>query len=128
MLVPEINLTPQLVARFGARFPQARIVSLHSGLNETERAVGWLAARGGEADIVLGTRLAVFTPPPKLGLVIVDEEHDPSYKQQDGLRYSARDVAVYRANQRNVPIVLIRPRRVSRAGVTCRWAATACSS
>ncbi len=106
VLVPEINLTPQLVARFGARFPQARIVSLHSGLNETERAVGWLAACGGEADIVLGTRLAVFTPLPKLGLVIVDEEHDPSYKQQDGLRYSARDVAVYRANQRNVPIVL----------------------
>lgn len=106
VLVPEINLTPQLVGRFGSRFPQARIVSLHSGLNETERAVGWLAACTGEADIVLGTRLAVFTPMPRLGLVIVDEEHDASYKQQDGLRYSARDVAVYRANQRSVPIVL----------------------
>lgn len=106
VLVPEINLTPQLVGRFGARFPQAHIVSLHSGLNETERAVGWLAACSGSADIVLGTRLAVFTPMPRLGLIIVDEEHDASYKQQEGLRYSARDVAVYRANQRGVPIVL----------------------
>lgn len=106
VLVPEINLTPQLVGRFGARFPQARIISLHSGLNETERAVGWLAACKGEADIVLGTRLAVFTPMPRLGLIIVDEEHDASYKQQDGLRYSARDVAVYRASQAGIPVVL----------------------
>jgi len=106
VLVPEINLTPQLVERFCARFPAARIVSLHSGLNETERAVGWLAAQAGEADIVLGTRLSVFTPMPALGLIVVDEEHDASYKQQDGLRYSARDVAVYRANQAQIPIVL----------------------
>ena len=106
MLVPEINLTPQLVARFCARFPQAQIVSLHSGLNETERAQGWLAASRSEAQIVLGTRLAVFTPLPKLGLIVVDEEHDTSYKQQEGLRYSARDVAVYRAHQRQVPVVL----------------------
>ena len=106
VLVPEINLTPQLVARFFARFPHSKIVSLHSGLNETERALGWLAACRGEADIVLGTRLAVFTPLPRLGLIVVDEEHDSSYKQQEGLRYSARDVAVYRANQRDVPIVL----------------------
>lgn len=106
VLVPEINLTPQLVARFFARFPSSRIVSLHSGLNETERALGWLAACHGDADIVLGTRLAVFTPLPRLGLIVVDEEHDSSYKQQEGLRYSARDVAVYRANQRDVPIVL----------------------
>lgn len=106
VLVPEINLTPQLVARFCARFPQAQIVSLHSGLNETERAQGWLAASRSEAQIVLGTRLAVFTPLPKLGLIVVDEEHDTSYKQQEGLRYSARDVAVYRAHQRQVPVVL----------------------
>ncbi|MDR3410124.1 MAG: primosomal protein N' [Formivibrio sp.] len=106
VLVPEINLTPQLVDRFRARFPAARIVSLHSGLNETERAIGWLAAQSGEADIVLGTRLAVFTPMPNLALIVVDEEHDSSYKQQDGLRYSARDVAVYRANQAQIPIIL----------------------
>lgn len=106
VLVPEINLTPQLVDRFYSRFPQARIVSLHSGLNETERAVGWLAAQSGEADIVLGTRLSVFAPLPRLGLIVVDEEHDPSYKQQDGLRYSARDVAVYRANQARIPVLL----------------------
>ncbi len=106
VLVPEINLTPQLVTRFCARFPDAHIVSLHSGLNETQRAVGWLAACNGEADIVLGTRLAVFTPMPRLGLIVVDEEHDASYKQQEGLRYSARDVAVYRASQRSVPVVL----------------------
>lgn len=106
ILVPEINLTPQLEASFRARFPRATIVSLHSRLNDTERAVGWLAAMRGEADIVLGTRLAVFTPMPRLGLVVVDEEHDASYKQQDGLRYSARDVAVYRANQEGVPVVL----------------------
>lgn len=106
VLVPEINLTPQLVSRFYARFPQAKIVNLHSGLNETERAVAWLAAQAGEADIVLGTRLSVFTPMPRLGMIVVDEEHDSSYKQQDGLRYSARDVAVYRANQANIPIVL----------------------
>lgn len=106
VLVPEINLTPQLVSRFCARFPAARIVSLHSGLNETERAVGWLAACRGEADIVLGTRLAIFTPLPRLDLIVVDEEHDMSYKQQEGLRYSARDVAVYRASQCRIPVVL----------------------
>ncbi len=106
VLIPEINLTPQLEGRFRARFPGVRMAALHSGLNNTERAVNWLAALRGEAQIVLGTRLAVFTPLPKLGLIVVDEEHDPSFKQQEGLRYSARDVAVYRARQANVPIVL----------------------
>ena len=106
VLIPEINLTPQLEGRFRARFPGVPMAALHSGLNDTERAVNWLSALRGEAKIVLGTRLAVFTPLPQLGMMIVDEEHDPSFKQQEGLRYSARDVAVYRARQAKVPIVL----------------------
>ncbi|AZN35940.1 primosomal protein N' [Iodobacter ciconiae] len=106
VLVPEINLTPQLEARFRARFPTARIVALHSGLSDKERVLNWLSASRGEAHIVLGTRLAVFTPMPRLGMIVVDEEHDASFKQQEGLRYSARDAAVYRAHQRQVPIVL----------------------
>lgn len=106
LLVPEINLTPQLENYFRSRFPDVDLVSLHSGLADGERAQNWLKAQSGEARIVLGTRLAVFTPLPKLSLILVDEEHDPSFKQQDGLRYSARDVAIFRANQRGVPIVL----------------------
>jgi len=106
LLVPEINLTPQLENYFRNRFPDTELVSLHSGLNDGERASKWLRAQSGLARIVLGTRLAVFTPLPKLGLILVDEEHDSSFKQQDGLRYSARDVAIFRANQRGVPIVL----------------------
>ncbi len=106
MLVPEINLTPQLENYFRSRFPDAELVSLHSGLNDGERTQNWLRAQTGRASIVLGTRLAVFTPLPQLALIIVDEEHDSSFKQQDGLRYSARDVAIFRANQRSVPIVL----------------------
>ena len=106
VLVPEINLTPQLIERFRARFPGLPMVSLHSGLNDTERASHWLSAQRGDARIVLGTRLAVFTPLPALGMIVVDEEHDGSFKQQDGLRYSARDVAIYRARQQQVPIVL----------------------
>ena len=106
VLVPEINLTPQLIERFRCRFPGLEMVSLHSGLNDTERASHWLSAQRGEARIVLGTRLAVFTPLPALGLIVVDEEHDSSFKQQDGLRYSARDVAIYRARQQAVPVVL----------------------
>jgi primosomal protein N' (replication factor Y) len=106
LLVPEINLTPQLESYFRSRFPDVELVSLHSGLADGERAFHWLKAQSGEARIILGTRLAVFTPLPKLSLILVDEEHDSSFKQQDGLRYSARDVAVFRANQRNVPIVL----------------------
>ena len=106
LLVPEINLTPQLENYFRSRFPDAELVSLHSGLGDGERTQNWLRAQSGSARIVLGTRLAVFTPLPQLALVIVDEEHDASFKQQDGLRYSARDVAIFRANQRGVPIVL----------------------
>jgi primosomal protein N' (replication factor Y) len=106
LLVPEIALTPQLEALVAARFPGTRAASLHSGLNEGERYAHWLAAHAGRARIVLGTRLAVFTPMPELGIIIVDEEHDASFKQAEGFRYSARDVAVVRARQRGVPIVL----------------------
>jgi len=106
LLVPEINLTPQLEYYFRSRFPDTELVSLHSGLSDGARAQNWLRAQSGQARIVLGTRLAVFTPLPQLALVIVDEEHDASFKQQDGLRYSARDVAIFRASQRGVPIVL----------------------
>ncbi|MEQ1813355.1 MAG: primosomal protein N', partial [Candidatus Nitrotoga sp.] len=106
LLVPEINLTPQMENYFRQRLPNVAITSLHSGLNDNQRAQNWLEAQSGRARIVLGTRLAVFTPLPQLALLIVDEEHDTSFKQQDGLRYSARDVAIFRASQRAVPIVL----------------------
>ena len=106
LLVPEISLTPQLEATVRGRFPHLEVVSLHSGLNETERLKHWIAAQSGAARIVLGTRLAVFAPLPQLGLIVVDEEHDASFKQSDGFRYSARDLAVVRARQRGVPIVL----------------------
>ncbi len=106
ILVPEISLTPQLEARFYARFPNVAIVSLHSGLGSSERYRAWRGAAEGSVDIVLGTRLAVFTELPRLGLIIVDEEHDASFKQQEGLRYSARDLAVFRASAANVPVVL----------------------
>ncbi|MGZ9066936.1 MAG: primosomal protein N' [Burkholderiales bacterium] len=105
-LVPEINLTPQLEGSVRRRANAARVVSLHSGLADGERARNWVIAQRGDADIVLGTRLAVFTPLPRLGLIVVDEEHDTSFKQQEGLRYSARDVAIMRAKQNDVPIVL----------------------
>jgi len=106
VLVPEINLTPQLEERFAARFPGRRMVSLHSALTPAQRLANWLAAHRGQAELVLGTRLAIFCPLPRLGLIVVDEEHDPSYKQQDGARYSARDLAVYRGRLENVPVVL----------------------
>ncbi len=106
MMVPEINLTPQLESRVAERFPQQVIVSLHSGLPPAQRLRNWMLAHLGLADIVLGTRLAVFTPMPRLGLIVVDEEHDPSYKQQDGARYSARDLAVYRGHQEQVLTLL----------------------
>ncbi len=106
VLVPEINLTPQLEARFAARFPQHRLVSLHSGLTPVQRLRNWLLAHLGHADIVLGTRMGVFAPLPRLGLIVVDEEHDPSYKQQEGARYSARDLAVYRGHLERVPVIL----------------------
>ena len=106
LLVPEINLTPQLEARVRARFPTHRIAVLHSGIAESERTLSWIAAMHGDADIVLGTRLAIFTPMPRLGAILVDEEHDASYKQQEGIRYSARDLAVWRARQRAIPVML----------------------
>ena len=100
VMVPEINLTPQLEARFQARFAhlgKERVVALHSGLTPAQRLKSWLAAHAGQARLVLGTRMAVFASMPHLRLLVVDEEHDPSYKQQEGARYSARDLAVYRA-------------------------------
>ena len=106
LLVPEINLTPQLVARVEAALPHARTVTLHSGLPDGERRANWEAAAHGAADVVLGTRLAVFAPMPRLALVVVDEEHDGSYKQHDGVRYHARDAAVWRARRVAVPVVL----------------------
>ncbi|MBO9687693.1 MAG: primosomal protein N' [Mitsuaria chitosanitabida] len=106
VLVPEINLTPQLEARFAERFAGHSIVSLHSGLTPVRRLHNWLSAHLGRAQLVLGTRLAVFASMPRLGLIVVDEEHDPSYKQQDGARYSARDLAVYRGHLEKIPVVL----------------------
>jgi len=106
VLVPEIGLTPQLEARFREAFPETRIALLHSGLEDVARTSAWLAAARGDAGIVLGTRLAVLAPLPKLALIVVDEEHDASFKQQEGLRYSARDAAVYLAKARACPVVL----------------------
>jgi len=106
VLVPEINLTPQLEARFTERFAGRHIVSLHSGLTPAQRLRSWLAAHLGLADLVLGTRLAVFASMPRLGLIVVDEEHDPSYKQQEGARYSARDLAVYRGKLESATVLL----------------------
>ncbi len=100
VMVPEINLTPQLQARFEERFAhlgKAQVVAMHSGLTPAQRLKSWLAAHAGQARLVLGTRMAIFASLPNLRLIIVDEEHDPSYKQQEGARYSARDLAVYRA-------------------------------
>lgn len=105
VLVPEIGLTPQTVARFKKRF-NCPIIALHSGLTDSQRLHDWMAAAQGHSPIIIGTRSAIFTPIKNLGLIIVDEEHDLSFKQQDGLRYHARDVAVMRASQRNIPIVL----------------------
>ena len=109
-MVPEINLTPQLEqslrARLAALAGANALAVLHSGLAEGERLRAWLSVQRGHAQVLLGTRLSIFTPMPKLGLIIVDEEHDASYKQQDGLRYSARDLAVWRAHDRQVPVIL----------------------
>nr|WP_187697351.1 primosomal protein N' [Pseudomonas oryzihabitans] len=105
LLIPEINLGPQTLGRFEQRF-NARIALLHSALTDRERMDIWLAARDGELDIVVGTRSALFTPLKHPGLIIVDEEHDASYKQQEGLRYHARDLAVVRARFENLPVVL----------------------
>jgi primosomal protein N' (replication factor Y) len=106
VMVPEINLTPQLEGNIRARFPGVMLATLHSSLSEGERMLNWLAAHEGRARIVLGTRLAILASLPHLRLIVIDEEHDPSYKQQEGLRYSARDLAVWRARQLAIPIVL----------------------
>ena len=106
ILVPEIALTPALEAAFRDRFPGACIVTQTSAMAELERVRGWLLAHNGRADIVLGTRLAVFTPLPRLGLVVVDEEQDASFKQREGVRHSARDLAVARAQIAGAPVVL----------------------
>jgi primosomal protein N' (replication factor Y) len=105
VLVPEISLTPQTIERFRARFT-APVVVLHSGLTEKQRLAGWCAAKSGEIRIVIGTRSAVFTPFASLGLIIVDEEHDQSFKQQDRFRYHARDMSIMRAHYLQIPVVL----------------------
>ena len=106
LLVPEINLTPQLERRVRAYFPDKKMVVLHSGVSEKVRGIAWYEAMTGKAQIILGTRLAALTPLPNLRAIVVDEEHDPSYKQQDGIRYSARDLAIWRAHDLKVPILL----------------------
>ncbi|HSV78118.1 MAG TPA: primosomal protein N' [Ramlibacter sp.] len=106
VLVPEINLTPQLQSRFVERFGADAVVALHSGMTPAQRLRSWLAAHLGQARIVLGTRMAVFAPLARLRLIVVDEEHDPSYKQQEGARYSARDLAVYRGRLEGAKVVL----------------------
>jgi len=106
LLVPEINLTPQLERRVRAYFPSKKMVVLHSGVSEKVRGIAWYEAMKGKAQIILGTRLAVLTPLPNLRAIVVDEENDPSYKQQDGIRYSARDLAVWRAHDLKIPILL----------------------
>ncbi|MDF2181649.1 primosomal protein N' [Neptuniibacter sp. CAU 1671] len=105
VLVPEIGLTPQTIARFKARF-NVPIAALHSGLTDRQRLDGWLAAKDGHARIIIGTRSAIFTPMAAPGMLIIDEEHDTSFKQQEGFRYSARDLAVYRGRLENIPVIL----------------------
>lgn len=105
VLVPEIGLTPQLLSRFGSRFHEP-MVAIHSHLNDTERQAAWQLAHTAKARLVIGTRTAVFTPLPALGLIVIDEEHDVSLKQMEGVRYSARDTALMRAHTANIPIIL----------------------
>ena len=106
ILVPEINLTPQLERRVRAYFPNKNMAVLHSAIAENQRGIAWYEAMIGKAQIILGTRLAALTPMPNLKAIVVDEEHDPSYKQQDGIRYSARDLAIWRAHDVKAPILL----------------------
>lgn len=105
IIVPEIGLTPQLLDRFRQRFP-VKIIAIHSHLNDTERQNAWLAAKENQAKLIIGTRTAIFTPMPELGLIIIDEEHDASLKQMDGVRYHARDTALIRAFHRSIPVIL----------------------
>ena len=106
VLVPEINLTPQFLRQVKLRFPDAHIVQQNSSMAGVPRMVGYLDAQSGRADIVIGTRLAVFIPMPRLGVIVIDEEHDQSFKQQEGFRYSARDVAIFRAQQEKCVVVM----------------------
>ncbi len=110
LMVPEINLTPQLEAVLSARLDAVAgpgsLAVLHSGLSDGERLRAWVRAQRGEARVLLGTRMSIFAPLPDLGLIVVDEEHDASYKQQDGLRYSARDLAIWRARDHDIPVLL----------------------
>ena len=105
VLVPEIGLTPQTISRFQSRF-HCNIALLHSGLTDSKRLQAWQAAQTGKASIILGTRSAILTPMPNLGLIILDEEHDLSFKQQEGFRYHARDIALYRAHLEQCPVIL----------------------
>lgn len=106
VLVPEIGLTPQLLQRFQQFFPEHNVVSQHSGLNDSQRLDSWSQTRNGQAHILLGTRSAIFTPFAELGLIVIDEEHDLSFKQQEGFRYHARDLAVKRAQMLDIPILM----------------------
>ena len=105
VLVPEIGLTPQMISRFESRL-NTRIVAIHSQLNETQKLDAYLMAKNGDAGVVLGTRSAIFAPMPKLGMIIIDEEHDGSFKQQSSFRYSARDLSFIRARQADIPLIL----------------------
>jgi primosomal protein N' (replication factor Y) len=106
VLIPEINLSPQTLKRFQARFPSELIMCHHSALNDSEKLTAWETIKSGQASILIGTRSAIFYPFAELACIIVDEEHDASFKQQEGFRYSARDLAVYRAHAENCPIIL----------------------
>lgn len=106
ILVPEIGLTPQLFNRFQQYFPQYRVAAIHSALADSERTLAWQAAKHAEVDIIIGTRSAIFSPLVNLGMIIVDEEHDGSFKQQEGFRYHGRDLAVKRAFDLNIPVIL----------------------
>ena len=106
ILVPEIGLTPQLFNRFQQYFPQYKVIAIHSALSDGERTLAWLAAKNLEVDIVIGTRSAVFSPLANLGIIIVDEEHDNSFKQQEGFRYHGRDLAIKRSFDLKIPVVL----------------------
>ncbi len=106
ILVPEIGLTPQLLGRFKAKFKHIPIAIIHSHITDTERAHTWKSAKDNQTKIIIGTRSALFTPMPQLGLIIIDEEHDPSFKQMDGVRLSARDAALIRAQLQDIPIIL----------------------
>ena len=107
IMLPEINLTPQLQRRIQEHFPEENLAILHSGLTEKQRGIAWHQAMTGAARIVLGTRLSIMTPLPKLVAIIVDEENDSSFKQQEGLGYSARDLAIWRAKNERLPIILV---------------------